>query len=184
MRKLIYFWVWGWLHSFIYRVKISCSSIWNIRSLYMRHAYCELCGKQPITPGLLPSRLNRLVPGSGHEPFEILSECHILGLVRQVLKADLWYSNGVPVSVTVADLVMEKVEQRAPHFKLCPGIGNLLLTTPVLLSTQTRSLPSIATSTLLKLPSNSFWTRRKWQTCIPGYCDYTPSWWVPLNYSP
>ena len=122
----------------------------------MRHAYCELCGKQPITPGLLPSRLNRLVPGSGHEPFEILSECHILGLVRQVLKADLWYSNGVPVSVTVADLVMEKVEQRAPHFKLCPGIGNLLLTTPVLLSTQTRSLPSIATSTLLKLPSNSF----------------------------
>ena len=31
----------------------------------MLHAYCELCGKRPITPGLLPSRPHRLVPESG-----------------------------------------------------------------------------------------------------------------------
>ena len=29
-----------------------------------------------------------------------------------------------------------------------------------------------------------FWTTRKWQTCILGYCDFTPPWWVFLNYSP
>ena len=54
------------------------------------------CGKWPITPWLLPSWPHRLVSRSGHKSFEVLSECHILGLLRQVLQADIWYSDGVP----------------------------------------------------------------------------------------
>ena len=61
-----------------------------------------------------------LSPDQVTDLFEILSECHILGQLRQVLQADLWYSNGVPVSVTVADLVMEDVEQWAPTTFLTP----------------------------------------------------------------
>ena len=43
-----------------------------------------------------PGRLHRFVSRPGHRPFEILSECHILGLLRRVLQADLWYVDGVP----------------------------------------------------------------------------------------
>ena len=45
---------------------------------------------------LLPGRPHRLVSRPSHRPFEILSECHILGLLRRVLQADLWYGDGVP----------------------------------------------------------------------------------------
>ena len=42
-----------------------------------------------------------------------LSECHLLHFQRTILQADIWDSQGSPVLVAVANLVMENVEQKA-----------------------------------------------------------------------
>ena len=81
----------------VYHQRRDSCVLWHSVPLHKHSSWSGCPGhKWPTSPGLLSSRTHRAVTRSSHNSPEILFECHILGLLKQVLQADLCYSHSVP----------------------------------------------------------------------------------------